>query len=583
MAEPVRNVAVIDVGKTNAKVALVRRARRRRARAAARRPIRVRERRPLPAFRRGAHSGISSATRWRRCSARAPIDAISITAHGSAGALHHRRCRRATGWRCRSSTTSIPAPTSSPPNTTRCGRLSPKRFRRACRPASISARRSFGRSGASRRSSRRPGATSTIRNIGHGGSPASRRPRCARWARIPTCGTRARSTGRAWWSALGWRTLLAPLRSAFDRLGPVRPELARRLGLDPATPVLCGIHDSSASLLPHLKQREPPFTVVSTGTWVILFAVGGDIEKLDPTRDTLANVSAFGDPVPCARFMGGREFEQLTGGDAGRAGRRSSTACSREQIMALPNFVPGVGPFPHGKGRWTRCPEQLSPGERIAAASLYLALVTAESMAIAGGGRAGHRRGSVRAGTASSARRLSAIRGTPVAPSGGRHRHDARRGAARHRHAAEARGGTRAGRAAPPSGVRRLRRGVAGGRPRREMRRDLPPVQEPKIRRRVGVAPNRETDMAAKTKDLSDLFHETLKDIYHAEKQILRALPKMAKAAQSDELRQAFETHRDETRGPGRAARADLRDVRQARRQARPAMPSSASSRKARR
>jgi ferritin-like metal-binding protein YciE len=52
---------------------------------------------------------------------------------------------------------------------------------------------------------------------------------------------------------------------------------------------------------------------------------------------------------------------------------------------------------------------------------------------------------------------------------------------------------------------------------------------------------------AAKEKGLQDLFLETLKDVYHAEKQILRALAKMTKAAQSDELRQAFETHREET------------------------------------
>jgi ferritin-like metal-binding protein YciE len=51
------------------------------------------------------------------------------------------------------------------------------------------------------------------------------------------------------------------------------------------------------------------------------------------------------------------------------------------------------------------------------------------------------------------------------------------------------------------------------------------------------------------SKDLNYLFHETLKDIYFAEKHILRALPKMAKKAQSDQLRQAFETHRDETEG----------------------------------
>src|SRR3982074_3666112 len=53
--------------------------------------------------------------------------------------------------------------------------------------------------------------------------------------------------------------------------------------------------------------------------------------------------------------------------------------------------------------------------------------------------------------------------------------------------------------------------------------------------------------MAAKEKELNDLFLDTLKDIYYAEKQILKALPKMAKAAQSDKLRAAFEKHQGET------------------------------------
>jgi len=55
--------------------------------------------------------------------------------------------------------------------------------------------------------------------------------------------------------------------------------------------------------------------------------------------------------------------------------------------------------------------------------------------------------------------------------------------------------------------------------------------------------------MAAKEKTLHDLFLHTLKDIYYAEKQILKSLPKMAKAAESDELKQALETHREETVG----------------------------------
>lgn len=55
--------------------------------------------------------------------------------------------------------------------------------------------------------------------------------------------------------------------------------------------------------------------------------------------------------------------------------------------------------------------------------------------------------------------------------------------------------------------------------------------------------------VAAKEKDLNDLFLDTLKDIYFAEKHILKALPKMAKAAHSDKLRAAFERHEGETEG----------------------------------
>jgi ferritin-like metal-binding protein YciE len=55
--------------------------------------------------------------------------------------------------------------------------------------------------------------------------------------------------------------------------------------------------------------------------------------------------------------------------------------------------------------------------------------------------------------------------------------------------------------------------------------------------------------MAARDKDLNDLFLDTLKDVYFAEKQILKALPKMAKAAQSGKLRTAFEKHHGETEG----------------------------------
>ena len=50
-------------------------------------------------------------------------------------------------------------------------------------------------------------------------------------------------------------------------------------------------------------------------------------------------------------------------------------------------------------------------------------------------------------------------------------------------------------------------------------------------------------------KSVQDLFINELRDIYYAEKQILKALPKMAKAAQSEKLARAFEKHQDETEG----------------------------------
>jgi len=50
-------------------------------------------------------------------------------------------------------------------------------------------------------------------------------------------------------------------------------------------------------------------------------------------------------------------------------------------------------------------------------------------------------------------------------------------------------------------------------------------------------------------KKLNDLFHDTLKDIYYAEKKIIAALPKMSKAAQHPKLKEAFEKHRGQTEG----------------------------------
>jgi sugar (pentulose or hexulose) kinase len=186
--------------------------------------------------------------------------------------------------------------------------------------------------------------------------------------------------------ARGWTSLFPAVRPAASVLGGIQPEVAAATGLAAATPVTCGIHDSNASLLPHLGAHDTPFTILSTGTWTIAMTVGGGTEELDADRDSLANVDAFGRAVPTARFMGGREFDQLVG-EVVEPGPAEVARVIGEDIRVQPNFTPGVGPFPDAKGHWTHAPDTLTPGERTAAASLYLALVTRACLDLCGLGR----------------------------------------------------------------------------------------------------------------------------------------------------------------------------------------------------
>jgi sugar (pentulose or hexulose) kinase len=174
---------------------------------------------------------------------------------------------------------------------------------------------------------------------------------------------------------LGIAEKLAPVRKPSDRLGYVTEEMSAKIGLARPVPVYCGIHDSNASLLPHLGRHEAPFAVVSTGTWVVTFAVGGDLGHLDSKRDTLANVDALGRAVPSARFMGGREFELLTRGQ-GTATPEAINRVVEERIFMTPSVVPGCGPFPDAEHRVVNASNSLNADETYVAASLYAALMT---------------------------------------------------------------------------------------------------------------------------------------------------------------------------------------------------------------
>ena len=198
---------------------------------------------------------------------------------------------------------------------------------------------------------------------------------------------------RGTWSTLverqNWRRLFPEMRRAGDALGSIKAEVARRTGLAPSTQVLNGIHDSNASYFRHLaRYGDRPFSVLSTGTWVVAMGGAAPLAHLDEQRDCLANVDVSGKPVPCARFMGGREYETLLTSfqDLQSSGLATSAAVQmliERKTFALPSFAPASGPFARKTGQ-VLGPAPRTHVEAAALAALYLALMSDTCLGLIG-------------------------------------------------------------------------------------------------------------------------------------------------------------------------------------------------------
>lgn len=183
---------------------------------------------------------------------------------------------------------------------------------------------------------------------------------------------------------LGWRKKFAPVRRANEVIGPIVKGVAEKTGLSPGTPVYCGIHDSNASLYPYIVSHEPPFSVISTGTWVIVMSIGGADKSLDEKRDTLINVSANGNKVPSARFVGGREFETMMRGRSHSYSETDIQKVLEKCAMLSPSVEQSSGPFSGQKSNWTIDPGELSDGEYMVVVSFYLAMMTSTCLEMTG-------------------------------------------------------------------------------------------------------------------------------------------------------------------------------------------------------
>jgi L-fuculokinase len=175
--------------------------------------------------------------------------------------------------------------------------------------------------------------------------------------------------------AQGWGPLMPPLSPAQAVLSALRGEVARITGLPADCAVICGIHDSNASYLSHRVARgeAESFAVISSGTWCIVLAHGADLARLREAEDMLANVDALGVPTPTARFMGGREYAAITGEGAVPPTAAGLAAVLAAEAMALPSFALG-GPCQGRAGRIIGA-EGLAPEGRAALATLYCALM----------------------------------------------------------------------------------------------------------------------------------------------------------------------------------------------------------------
>ena len=179
---------------------------------------------------------------------------------------------------------------------------------------------------------------------------------------------------------------IATVRRPSDILGPILPQIAEATGLAPDTPVCVGIHDSNASLYPHVVSQDGPVSVVSTGTWVIVMSMkaGGAI-ALDPNRDTLVNVNAHEQAVASARFMGGREYEVIQEGQSIDPTEQDVTTVLDGKTMLLPSIASGSGPFQGRQMQWHGVEPDVGSGKRSAALSFYLALMTGTCLNLVGG------------------------------------------------------------------------------------------------------------------------------------------------------------------------------------------------------
>ncbi len=170
---------------------------------------------------------------------------------------------------------------------------------------------------------------------------------------------------------LGWRGRFPEIVEAGAIVGTTEVTLAN--GATRTLAVHNGVHDSNAALAYYRMTGLTGFTLVSTGTWVIIINLDCPLDALDGERDMIANVTVRGEPAPSLRFMGGREYDLISNGWNRPISQAAVKRVIEDGIFVMPSWAAG-GPFPETSGRVVGGEPD---GEtRAAAAALYVVMMT---------------------------------------------------------------------------------------------------------------------------------------------------------------------------------------------------------------
>ncbi|MDH7803315.1 MULTISPECIES: FGGY-family carbohydrate kinase [unclassified Rhizobium] len=178
---------------------------------------------------------------------------------------------------------------------------------------------------------------------------------------------------------MGWRGKMPAFARAGSVIGTHSVTIGDGQSVDIA--VHNGVHDSNAALYFYRSLGFSDFTLISTGTWVIIFNPASPLESLDAGRDMLANVTVDRQPVATIRFMGGREYDLASGGWTMPVSAQAVAAVIAQGSFALPSFAAG-GPMQGHAGHFIG--PAVADEERAATALLYVTLMTDLSLDLIG-------------------------------------------------------------------------------------------------------------------------------------------------------------------------------------------------------